>query len=414
MISGLGKRSDPVRLTPGLSYEGLQLTAQEGYVLSRIEGASSLGDLILTAGLPEPQAIAVLKSLKSKGILRGPGEAAPTLESVEAVTGADRARYDGFIFDPAAMGEDVVLDEDAKKELLFLDAHLADMHHYDFLGVRPKTPDDEIRAAYLQLTRKFHPDRYYGKELGSFKERLSRVFQRIKEAHDTLTDEEAREEYDMVTEVAATSEELDVLAKDQERVLRDERRKKERRDRLRKRSPIVSKRAKVGELQREAAKAAQKGDHRQAANLYQMALSHDPGNPELEALRDEERAAGASEKAEELLHRAGSEEVMGEPDRAMALRREALEADPDNMELILMIVAFLSVKGGKEEEVLALTRRATKLGRYDAQAWTAHGHAHRAAGDKKMAKKAYETAIDIDQGSDDARAALKKMKWTLF
>ena len=42
----------------------------------------------------------------------------------------------------------------------------------------------------------FHPDRYFGKSLGSFKPKLERLFTRVTEAHDVLTRVSAREDYD--------------------------------------------------------------------------------------------------------------------------------------------------------------------------------------------------------------------------
>ena len=49
-----------------------------------------------------------------------------------------------------------------------------------------------MSAAYFEASRVFHPDRYFGKNLGSFRGRLERVFQRLAEAHDTLTETLAR------------------------------------------------------------------------------------------------------------------------------------------------------------------------------------------------------------------------------
>jgi curved DNA-binding protein CbpA len=42
----------------------------------------------------------------------------------------------------------------------------------------------------------FHPDKYFGKNLGAFKPKLEKIFQRVTEAHDMLTRASTRADYD--------------------------------------------------------------------------------------------------------------------------------------------------------------------------------------------------------------------------
>lgn len=64
--------------------------------------------------------------------------------------------------------------------------------HYDTLGVKPDASEVEIRAAFRELTRKYHPDRFSGVERGPAEER----FQAITEAFNVLNRPESRETYD--------------------------------------------------------------------------------------------------------------------------------------------------------------------------------------------------------------------------
>ncbi|MBI5479806.1 MAG: DnaJ domain-containing protein, partial [Deltaproteobacteria bacterium] len=54
-----------------------------------------------------------------------------------------------------------------------------------------------IRRAYFRLSKEFHPDRYYGKDLGSYREMLGAVFKDISEAFATLADDSRRQAYVM-------------------------------------------------------------------------------------------------------------------------------------------------------------------------------------------------------------------------
>ena len=56
------------------------------------------------------------------------------------------------------------------------------------LGLKPGATAEAVKLAYFDASRVFHPDRYYGKNLGSFRARLERIFQRLSEAHETLTE----------------------------------------------------------------------------------------------------------------------------------------------------------------------------------------------------------------------------------
>ena len=64
--------------------------------------------------------------------------------------------------------------------------------HYDTLGVKPDASESEIRAAFRELTRKYHPDRFSGRERAPAEER----FQAITEAFNVLNRPESRETYD--------------------------------------------------------------------------------------------------------------------------------------------------------------------------------------------------------------------------
>jgi tetratricopeptide (TPR) repeat protein len=77
------------------------------------------------------------------------------------------------------------------------------------LGTPRHADKKAVKAAYFELVNVFHPDRYYRKNLGSFKNKLEKVFARLTVAHDTLTRAESRAEYDAYLAVLDASRDLD-------------------------------------------------------------------------------------------------------------------------------------------------------------------------------------------------------------
>lgn len=68
-------------------------------------------------------------------------------------------------------------------------------NYYEILGIKPGAKREEIRRAYLELCKKFHPDKF--KKLGKEEyEKALKQFTLINEAFNVLYDPVKREEYD--------------------------------------------------------------------------------------------------------------------------------------------------------------------------------------------------------------------------
>jgi tetratricopeptide (TPR) repeat protein len=100
------------------------------------------------------------------------------------------------LYDPAELEEVADLEPARKRQILDAYYSLDKLTHYELLKLETGADKKAIKAAYFELVNYFHPDRYFGKSLGSFKPKLERLFARVTEAHDVLTRSEARDEYD--------------------------------------------------------------------------------------------------------------------------------------------------------------------------------------------------------------------------
>jgi curved DNA-binding protein CbpA len=101
------------------------------------------------------------------------------------------------------------LDFDRQQAILSLFSQLETLDHYRLLGVSESADKKVIKAAYYDKVKIFHPDRYFGKNLGSFRSKLEQCFARITDAHEILTSPESRAEYDLYLSSQRQSEALE-------------------------------------------------------------------------------------------------------------------------------------------------------------------------------------------------------------
>jgi tetratricopeptide (TPR) repeat protein len=218
-IPELGKTSVAPRQNP--EFDPLRrsdLSSQDYYVWSRIDGRSSFKDLILATGLPPDQAIEVLRRLRGWGALLLPQE---TPDSVRARIAAaapapvkTRPRAETETASPpppppprvdlgalhpaerAALAEEVDLPEEERRRIIHLRrlAHAGD--YYGLLGVAVDADKKEVKRAYFRISKELHPDRYYQRRIGSFGAWIEQVFEIIAHAYEVLSDPGERELYD--------------------------------------------------------------------------------------------------------------------------------------------------------------------------------------------------------------------------
>jgi len=88
------------------------------------------------------------------------------------------------------------------------------MSYYQILGIGKQATEEDIKKAYFQLARKFHPDRFSRSIPPDARVKIEDVFDKITKAYQTLTNRELRKVYDIRTPAAgATDSGKDVLKK---------------------------------------------------------------------------------------------------------------------------------------------------------------------------------------------------------
>jgi curved DNA-binding protein CbpA len=208
----------------------LPLSTKEGFVLSRVDGSSSVEDISMMSGVPHAQLLVILDRLAELGAVTlswkapvaapkpAPGAPRPTMGSAaKAPTPVapqapaqpvrpvlplgPAARYDAKLLD-----EPVEISREIRKRILDYYFTLETHNYYQILGISVRADKKEVRAAYFELSKFFHPDSQFTKKLGSYKARMEAVFKRLTEAYEVLSKPKRRAEYDEYIAVAVQTE----------------------------------------------------------------------------------------------------------------------------------------------------------------------------------------------------------------
>jgi curved DNA-binding protein CbpA len=450
-IVGLGARTDHIATVPHLDPARLQLTAEENAVLSLVGRVERIDQVLVRSSLGEARTIAVLLALRAKGAIvparvvsRGPP--APVVD--------------------AAMAEEVDLEPERKKEIIELERSLDALDHFAVLGLKPGASAADVKQSYYNASRRYHPDRYFGKNLGSFRARMERIFRRLTEAHNVLTQPDKREAYLRahpalaLAAAAATpppvappppepppplTPELTPVhvasppppprpvtppprtpspppqassppprassppppANDPEA----EARRAERQARLA-RHPYLARTGKLTELLARGKAAIARGEWERAYQDFHQVQMLDPKNREVVALLTEARRKHDEQRAATELARARELERQGDSNGAFAAYRLAASLDERNAEAVFRAARLGYQLAHDVGEVRAMAQRAADLQPQRAEHQVLLGKVLMDAGSKKLAKRAFEEAARLDPDNEDAKAALKKLRWT--
>jgi len=162
----------------------------EGFLLSRLDGPTTLRDLIALSGLGEQQVLGIVYSLVIGGLLdreagpspfQGPRSRKTTPVREEAKPVAPPRREPTRDTDPQELEDFLRRVKNAKT-------------HYDVLDVPVEASTPELKAVYYQLARRYHPDRFR-KVDAALMSRIQSAFARITQAYDTLRDDTVRARY---------------------------------------------------------------------------------------------------------------------------------------------------------------------------------------------------------------------------
>jgi CheY-like chemotaxis protein len=161
---------------PLYRHQEIGISGSDQHILNSIRGEVKLADLLKQHPLSRKAMEALFAALLCTGILNAQETRAPqTIADAGRETEETRSRRESFLKDYAWMME---------------------QDFFTLLGVNESDSRDQVRKSYYSLVKRYHPDRFFEDEtLLDLKDKVNVLFQRISDAHETLTDARARARY---------------------------------------------------------------------------------------------------------------------------------------------------------------------------------------------------------------------------
>jgi curved DNA-binding protein CbpA len=372
-------------------------------LLSRIDGITSCRILRQIGGLPAEQVDQCIERWVKQGVLLFDEESPPTLSAGGAASEPGEESFDSQI-DPS-----LDLPVEIQRKVLEFDSTLERPYH-EILGVAIEADLKTVKKAYFGLSKQFHPDRYFRRNLGPFAERIERCFKKILEAYELLSDPATRAE---VQRQLAAEPPLDQPAKpvspDLSRAASRERLAK-RLARFRGHGTVFEERRRKAKNFFESSKvASSQGRWLEAAGSVRLAIAFDPSERAYkEAFAEVQRKAN-DERAGELVEQAEAALTSRDLKAAAGFFEEALQFRPFDPEINIKAARLQWQALGKLRKAQEYATAAREIEPDNAGYRRVLGQILKAAGLKPDARRELEAAIKLDPRDSEARAELKSL-----
>ncbi len=409
--SGSGSREEEriPRLAPDFDPDVLDLTPVEGFLLSRIDGHTSWTALRQIGGLAPQDVDRALERFASQGVIvveARPPVRAGRREAPRAVS-APESDIDVRLGIPVEL----------QRRVLEFERCLEKPYH-EILGVDPRADAKEIKRAYFRLSREYHPDRYFRRNVGPYAARFVRIFKKVVEAYELLSDPTTRAEIErsLASMPSTASEEgayRGVPETGPERIGPDPSRPRGSRvpdrmqnlERLRNRFRIPRKllaerRLKAQQLFQAARVSAHEGRFLEAAASMRLAIAFDPWNADFKSGFADIQEQVYTARAADLLRQAG--EAKGQAE-ALRLLEEALHYRPCDLETLRRAVAVCL----DQNELERAREYAEQLCELEPDVAAHHARLAgvlRRQGLREKASSALERGVAIDKKDPDVKA----------
>ena len=248
--SALGGAESMLQTTvdPLLLYQKMSTLSQSEYfILSRVDGSSSLAEILSISPIGEDAALRCIYGLVSAGVLElshseeaakttVPAEVCvpeasssetpesdprervrsvplpPERVAIPAPSGPARATVPPPeppepLFEPPSEPHGPSPEEVAvRDDIIEKHASLSEGSAYDLLGIAITANDAEIKKAYYAMAKKYHPDRHHSPHLTEVHGLLEELFGKITYAYQLLTNPLERNRYDAKLRAAGGAE----------------------------------------------------------------------------------------------------------------------------------------------------------------------------------------------------------------
>jgi Flp pilus assembly protein TadD len=431
MVSGVDSSDEYrriLKLASGCDPTLMTLSSEEGFLLSRVDGHTPWRLLREIGGMDADEADLCLEGWLATGLVEVSGMADPPKRErrVQPRTSdpAEQLRVSSQPSGPVEIDESLLddsldIDVDVQRRILIFEAGLG-RSYYELLDVTQEADAKQVKKAYFKLSKEFHPDRYFRREIGGYAARLDTIFKKVLEAHEILSDPKLRAEF----ESSAVAQHAPIPIADEGCDAEaatgrpcDPPRKLTKLERLRARMPfkmpesvMVERRQKAEEFRRAAEQSRSMGRLAEASSSLRVAISFDPHNSDYRSLLVELQADVAEAQAAEILGTggttAGSE---SELKQALKAFEDVLLYKPHDPRLNHR-AATICLEIDEFKKAFEYAQTAVEHSPEVADYHATLGCVYRKQGDFGHARKELDKAIELDPENEVARKGLASLK----
>lgn len=328
-------------LLPTADFNSKELSAEDGFLLSRIDGGTNLKNLRALTGWSgdrTDESIAKLMYLRMIQVRLKDGEIIELSPRAISELRLKLAKAKGVTAGVTLGGipepEAYMLPPDVDRGLLSLEVATHVMraiekgelgYWYEVLGLSPRADARKIKQTYHAIASEIHPDNFYGRNLGVWTDRINQAFDYITRAYDILSDAGARAAHDHELEERHAPEAPDAVPAEQATGNGSAGKPKGPAGIV---DQIRMKVAKARELAKLAESQMNQGHWQEAYNSLQMAAQFDPYNPDYKKQADFLKPKLNVKKAKQMFEEALQLAHAGQGMRAIKLLEEVINIDP--------------------------------------------------------------------------------------
>lgn len=312
------------------------------------------------------------------------------------------------------------------------------MNYYDILNLPPQADKGQIKRAYYTVSKEYHPDRYFRRNLGAYKDKLEAIFDLITRAYNTLNDDGLRAAYDRSQIEASYSQRpmeyevsLESLGTPAPRatptpspapgvgakpaapspapapapaapVFMDKLQQQ-----------LMGRLIKAKEYVKMGKEAIEKEQWAQATSHLQLALSFDANHAEAKSLLVIAQGKLGDIKADQFYQRGLQQESLGNPESARSYYKMAVDQKPKKGHFYFKL-GTLQMESEAERRVgLENLKQAVAAEPRNLEYVLSLAHAYEVCGLLRNALREYEKALTLEKQNDVALRGVKRMKAAL-
>lgn len=308
------------------------------------------------------------------------------------------------------MDDGIDLTADERAQLSALAQHAAARDHYALLNAKPTASAAELQQAFYQISRTWHPDRFFRRELGAYREVLETVFLAVTESYRILSNPVTRLTYDRGRPAAPSASSR--AAADPSRPAA---RPAPRLDRavskamLEMRAQLKERLQKAAALHAEGVAARAEGNVLKASNAFSMALTYDPKNEQYKLDAEEGKKAARLHQARQAIAAAENAESFANHRQAHDSYRRAIEYGLRDARAYYRLGVLTKKLDEDVKGAMQHLRQAVALDGDNLEFRLTLAELYTEAGMATSARAQYEHILSVDKTNSKAKESLKEL-----